>query len=256
MRSLPEKDRRSIAGFYNKKIKMHLFYTSEINGNIAILNESETRHCKVVLRKKQGDEIVITNGKGVSYKAEILELGKRNTTLSVLTEIERISPPLRQLFLAFALTKSSSRFEWMIEKCVEVGVSGFIPLLCERSERKKFNYSRTADIALSAMKQSGRLFLPELHPLVSVDEAVQILKQKGVGRIYSAGQKAENNILDVDDGKEHSAVFIGPEGDFSETELNFMHQNGMNYVNLNGYRLRTETAGLVAITLLNARQAV
>ncbi|TVR76940.1 MAG: 16S rRNA (uracil(1498)-N(3))-methyltransferase [Saprospirales bacterium] len=231
---------------------MQIFYTDKIEGSSAVLDERETRHCLKVLRKRIGDEIMVTDGLGNCFKARIESFSKKSTSLNVLKLEKSEEVPSRLVFLVFSPTKSAARFEWMIEKCVEIGISGFIPILCQNSERKKMNMERTSDIILSAMKQSGRLFLPELHPMTSLDGAISLLKTKSVERLYTAGQKARSSLIQEDDPSKNSAVFIGPEGDFSEEELKLMHQNGMIYVNLNNYRLRTETAGVVAISFLNS----
>ena len=230
---------------------MQIFYTNNITVSTASLDERETRHCLKVLRKRVGDEILITDGKGSCYRARIESFSKKSTSLSLIESVKKEEPASRLVYLVFSPTKSAARFEWMIEKCVEIRVSGFIPVVCKNSERKKINMERTSDIILSAMKQSGRLFLPELHPLMSIDSAIGLLKKKGVDRLYAAGQNAEKHLIQEDDPSLNSAVFIGPEGDFSKGELELMHQNGLIYVNLNNYRLRTETAGVVAISFLN-----
>lgn len=233
-------------------MSLPLFYGKLESGQSAVLNESETRHCLKVLRKKEGDEIHFSDGNGRSYLGIIRESSKRGAVVEVVDVLETRELPSVKITLAFAPTKNSNRFEWLIEKAVEIGVYQIEPFVSKHSERRKMNTRRAGDIALSAMKQSGRLFLPEIKPIRPL---VELIEEGGKveGRTHLvATQGAEESIFALGGSPSEVVVYIGPEGDFSESEMDLMHQNDFNFVTLGNYRLRTETAGVVAVTQLNS----
>lgn len=233
-------------------MSLPLFYGKLESDQSAVLNESETRHCLKVLRKKVGDEIHFSDGKGKRYLGIIRGSSKRGAVVEVVDLLETRELPSVKITLAFAPTKSSNRFEWLIEKAVEIGVYQIVPFVSKHSERKKINTRRAGDIALSAMKQSDRLFLPAIKPLRPL---VELIDEGGKpeGRTHLvATQGAEESICALGGSPPEVVVYIGPEGDFSESEMDLMHQNDFKFVTLGNYRLRTETAGVVAVTQLNS----
>lgn len=230
---------------------MHMFYTTDFIGDkYARLDESESRHCVKVLRKRCGDVISITDGKGNCYQAEIREIKKSYTTLEILEKLGTQKPLNPPIILACAPTKNNSRFEWMVEKSVEIGVSTIFPVLCMNSERKRIKISRLRDIALSAMKQSGRYYLPQIEELIPLEKLVEQLDPAD-WVFLMGGQESDKRLVNMKLERKGKAVFIGPEGDFSSSEKEFMHQKGFKCVNLSAYRLRTETAAIAAVTLLS-----
>ncbi|NNE56237.1 MAG: 16S rRNA (uracil(1498)-N(3))-methyltransferase, partial [Flavobacteriales bacterium] len=149
---------------------MQLFFHPDIEQS-PILPKEESRHLVRVLRKKLGDVIEITNGKGVLFSCEIIGLTEKETQLKILSQ--RIqSPRAKHLTLAVAPTKNIDRFEWMLEKATEIGVEKIVPILCDHSERKVIKPDRLEKIIVAAMKQSLRTYLPKLAPITSFDEAV------------------------------------------------------------------------------------
>jgi 16S rRNA (uracil1498-N3)-methyltransferase len=231
---------------------MQLFYGSVVSEGLAVLSESETRHCMKVLRKGKGDEIRLTDGKGQLFRGRILDGHKKGASVQIIELIESKATPETFVNLAFAPTKNSSRFEWLLEKAVEVGVKRLLPFVGMHSERRKINSERSAGIVLSAMKQSGRLWLPEWLPLQKLSDAIPRVAAEENSLKIAAAQSGEIAVGDLDAGGREVWVFIGPEGDFSEQEYQLMHENGFIFVTLGDFRLRTETAGLVALTLLNS----
>jgi 16S rRNA (uracil1498-N3)-methyltransferase len=231
---------------------MQLFYAHIWRGEFAELDETESGHCARVLRKKVGDEVRVTDGSGLCCKAVVHEISSRTVVLRVVEKVSEEQAPESRIWIAFAPTKNSKRYEWLLEKCTETGTDGFVPLLCDRNERRKINLRRCRDTIRSAMKQSGRLFLPEITDCMTVEKAVAFFDKMGAGEKYLAGQGATELLVDQEMGAGIQVVFVGPEGDFSERELEFMHQKAFKYVNLGEFRLRTETAGLVAATVLSS----
>lgn len=228
---------------------MQLFYCHHIEGDYAYFSEEEARHCVQVLRKKNGDQLSFVDGKGTWFEGEIVETGKKTCVLSILKKTFPYKPLAAKVHLAVAPTKNIARFEWLLEKATEIGVSEISPLYCQRSERKRIRMDRLEKILLAAMKQSLSAWLPRLNELTPFKQFLQNLpasaessqrfiahceteQQIHLGEKYQAGQ-------DV-------IVLIGPEGDFSKEELELAFQHQFEGVSLGPSRLRTETAGMVA----------
>ena len=230
---------------------MYRFFAENTDSEVFTLNESESRHCARVLRKKSGDEILVTNGKGMCVRAEIVSVRSKAVDLRRIEVVEQREPDDIQIWIAFAPTKNSKRYEWMLEKATEAGANGFVPLLCDHRERDKLNFRRCRDILLSAVKQSERLYLPEITDWMKVEEATAFFEKKGAVRQFLTAQNAGEHMANLLPLSGLQVAYIGPEGDFSKAELDLMHQKGFKYVNLGANRLRTETAGLVAAVFLS-----
>jgi 16S rRNA (uracil1498-N3)-methyltransferase len=192
-----------------------------------------------------GESILLTDGKGLEVEAEItkadkktLELKKRKST--------RHDPPVQQIILAISLLKNATRFEWMLEKATEIGITAFYPLLAERTERQHFRGERLRQILISASMQSGRFHFPVLHEPISLTSLVDI---DFSGNKYIAHcMQGEKQVLRRQEGNQ--ILLIGPEGDFSPTELDMALAKGFQPVTLGNTRLRTETAGMVGAVLM------
>ncbi len=230
---------------------MHLFYTNDIRGDLAFLHEEEAKHCALVLRHRVGDEIQWVDGRGGYYQGSIVEMGKKSCVLKAERREHMGENRPWRLTLAVAPTKNMDRTEWLLEKAVEVGMDAFVPLLCERSERKNIRHDRLEKIAVSAMKQSLRAWLPEIYPMMPFKDFV----------VAQTGNPAQLFIAHCmeDQGKsllQHNfmpgrdvCILIGPEGDFSEEEVLFALRSGFVAASLGRYRLRTETAALAAVQI-------
>ncbi len=231
---------------------MQLFYAEKIEEETAFLSETESRHCLKVLRKKEGDPVQVTDGKGNCYEGQLLLVKKGLAAVGKLAVVDQQQQRYPLVSLAVAPTKNNSRLEWLLEKAVEIGLDELQPFVSKHSERRKINERRLGDIALSAMKQSGRYLLPEVQPLVKLEGLLQTDVDEKVLNLVGS-QSAESDISNIDlSGKDRIRLFIGPEGDFSEEEWSVMHQKGFVFVNLGNFRLRTETAGIVGVTLINS----
>ncbi len=224
------------------------FYQPEIiSASSIILTEETSKHCVQVLRMKEGERLQLTDGKGNAYTAAITKSDKRHCTVTVESAIF-LPQPIKQISIGISLLKNANRFEWFLEKATEIGIAEIIPLLCSRTERQHFRFDRMQSIIVAAMLQSQQVWLPNLHqptPLQSVIQAAT-QPQKLIAHCEE-GNKATLLGLNIVNGTQ---LLIGPEGDFTLPEIEMALQHQYQPVSLGNTRLRTETAGIVAVTLL------
>jgi 16S rRNA (uracil1498-N3)-methyltransferase len=224
---------------------MHLFYQPELQNGLFELSEEETRHAVRVLRLNAGDQIEVSDGKGVRAKAEITEISKRSCSFRILEQTKEAEPVLPKV--AIAPTKSIDRYEWFLEKAVELGVSEICPILCSNSERRIIKQERSEKVLLAAMKQSQRNWLPKLHALTSYSDFIANTNEPILIAHCRDTEKVElTNELESD-----SWIMIGPEGDFTLEEIELALNKGATEIDLGASRLRTETAGIFALSVLN-----
>lgn len=227
---------------------MYLFYTNDIRGQQAFLDEEEARHCSQVLRHKIGDLVHCTDGQGMRFEGRIEALNKKGCTLHIEKEEKIPLDRTWRLHLAMAPTKNADRTEWLIEKAVEMGIDVFTPLWCERSERKSIRMDRLEKIALSAMKQSLSAWLPRLETPRNFADFVTA-QTGGTAQLFIAHcmEDAGKMLLQHKYAAGRDVcILIGPEGDFSTAEVQVALQSGFEAVSLGAQRLRTETAALSA----------
>lgn len=234
---------------------MYLFYTPDIETS-HFLSEEESAHCVRVLRYDRGDEILLTDGRGTTYHARITNPHPRHCEFEVLSQEKQDKTHNIYLHVAIAPTKNIERLEWMVEKCTEIGVDEITPLLCRFSERKNLRNDRLEKIILSAAKQSLTPYLPKLNELT--DFATLMQQYGGNGKIDKfiahCYKDEKRELKDALQKGRDVLILIGPEGDFSEQEVELAMAKGFVPVGLGRSRLRTETAGVVAchtVVLLN-----
>ncbi|MDL2227486.1 16S rRNA (uracil(1498)-N(3))-methyltransferase [Bacteroidales bacterium OttesenSCG-928-K03] len=223
---------------------MEIFYQPNIKQGYYSLTEDESRHIIKVLRKNVGDIIKITDGKGKLFNAEIVEIVKKNVSVNALSF--EVKPTGRDYYfhLAVAPTKMMDRFEWIVEKCVEIGIDEISPIICEHSERKVIKNERLTNIAVSAMKQSGNINLPKINEQQTFNE---LMKNKFEGNLCIAHCYDENKSFYFNEVKEgYNLILIGPEGDFSKSEVETAINSAFKPVSLGNSILRVETAAVVA----------
>jgi 16S rRNA (uracil1498-N3)-methyltransferase len=223
-----------------------LFYTPSIQDGLATLDEEESRHLIMVMRRKIGDRLWVTDGLGHYYEAEIVETGKKNAFIRIVAEKGQENIPTFSLHLAIAPTKQMERLEWFVEKATEIGIDEITPLLCQRSERDKLRIDRLQKTALSAMKQSLRARLPKINELTPYPTFIKsaLADQKYIPWCADAPQPHLQSVL-APTGR--ILIMIGPEGDFSTEEVTLAQAHGFMPVSLGAARLRTETAALYAV---------
>lgn len=225
---------------------MHLFYAPEISVDSLdyVLTEEESKHCIRVLRMKQGDEITLLNGRGLASVAVISEDHPKRCKLEITSFIQHERSE-KELHIAIAPTKNMDRMEWFLEKATEIGLSKLTFLKCDHNERGQMKLDRLEKIAISAMKQSKRYFLPELVEFIPFADFVKNHPNGYIGHCYESQKKPLNELTN------RQVFLIGPEGDFSEVEVKLALEQGYQAVSLSDFRLRTETAALMAVMKLS-----
>ena len=223
---------------------MQIFYTPDIAFR-AELPEEEAGHCIRVLRLTEGDEILLTDGKGMFYKAAISRAHPKHCEVDILESWQQPALWNFQLHIAVAPTKNMDRMEWFAEKATEIGIDAITCLNCRFSERKEVKPARLEKILVSAMKQSQKATLPALTGMTDFRTFVT---QPFDGRKFIAHcEEGDKKLLkQLYQPGENALVLIGPEGDFSPEEIELALKNGFLPISLGESRLRTETAALVA----------
>lgn len=223
---------------------MQIFYTPDISVNPE-LPEEEAGHCIRVLRLSEGDEILLTDGKGSFYKASISRAHPKHSEVSILESWRQPALWGFQLHIAVAPTKNMDRMEWFAEKATEIGINGITCLNCRYSERREIKPARLEKIMVSAMKQSQKATLPGLAGMTDFQTFV---KQPFDGRKFIAHcEDGDKTLLkQIYHPEENALILIGPEGDFSPEEIELALKHGFEPISLGDSRLRTETAALVA----------
>jgi len=224
---------------------MHLFYTPDISGNEYYLSEEESKHCTKVLRLKENDIVYLVDGNGGFYKAAISAISGKKCLLRIEETQEEFGKRNYRIHIAIAPTKNIDRIEWFVEKATEIGIDEITPIICQRSERRVVKTDRLEKIAVSAMKQSIKAYLPKINEAQTFNNFV---KQNNASfkciahclpenkQEFKALIKSQNDIL----------ILIGPEGDFTSHEIELALKNNYLPVSLGESRLRTETAGIAA----------
>ena len=225
------------------------FLADDYHDNQVILNEETSRHIAQVLRMQNGSFIQLTDGKGRLLDAEINESHKKRTIVKIIKE-QAIPATSKRITIAISPIKNASRFEWFLEKATEIGINEIIPLICQRTEKEKLRISRLQQIIVSAMLQSRQVWLPVLHEPTTFSQLMEnaVYEKKYIAHCEEEMRK---NLADErQSNSDRVLMLIGPEGDFTPGEINQARDKSFIAVTLGDNRLRTETAGVVAATLL------
>jgi 16S rRNA (uracil1498-N3)-methyltransferase len=226
---------------------MQLYFEQDLAEGILQLSDDNAKHVVRVLRMDVGDTIELTNGKGNYCTATIADTGKQHCSVKI-DKINTAYERPTKIKLAIAFTKNVTRIEWMLEKLVEIGIEEIYPLETSRGERMNFKQERLQKIATAAMCQSKQYFTPIIHDITKLEDLLKnSLSTKLLAHCLDDDHKtsalqwpSDNDFL----------ILIGPEGDFTPNEIDLCVQKGCTPITLGSTRLRTETAGLVACTLL------
>ncbi len=234
--------------------------TGNIPGGTKLtLDEDNSRHIVQVLRMQAGESLQLTDGKGVLLTASILDSHKKKCVVRILSNLTQ-PPREKKVWIAISPLKNASRFEWFLEKATEIGVFGIVPLLCEHTERQHTRPDRLQHILVSAMIQSRQCWLPVLHPPTAFTRLLDEFHpdRRLIAHCLESPRPTEA-LADWTRRPPGSApissapatlILIGPEGDFSPKEVEAALAKEFLPVTLGTNRLRTETAGVVAATLL------
>lgn len=224
------------------------FFDGNINDEL-VLSPEESNHAIKVMRSKVADRVAIINGQGVHAIGEIIDAHPKKCRIEIL-EIRREEEEGSKVFVAISPTKSNDRIEFFLEKATEIGLNGVIPLMAKNNERTKVNMGRWRKVVISAVKQSKRLWMPVIHEPMKMEDLVSREWDGFVKLIAYCEDLPEQSITSFQDSSENKLLLIGPEGDFTSEEVKLCEENGFHRVNLGENRLRTETAGIVGVTLL------
>jgi 16S rRNA (uracil1498-N3)-methyltransferase len=221
------------------------FFAGTLKGDHYTFDTFESRHIAKVLRKKEGDILYITDGKGTVAEAEIIYLDRNKVKTAIKKKIH-LPPPERKLHVYIAPTKSIDRFEWFLEKATELGVWEITPVITKLTERKKINYERLEKIIVSAVKQAKRAYKPTLNPIEKLSGTFEKAENLFIARCKP--EKIDNKHFI---SQQSASVLIGPEGGFSADELVKLKE--FPAVLLGENRLRTETAGIASVCLFYSK---
>ncbi len=230
---------------------MQLFYAPDITPPLYTLSEEESKHCIKVLRLRLGDTLHITDGRGAMHLCRIVEAHHHHCTVEVVQTEQNYCPLGYSLTMAVAPTKIIDRFEWFLEKATEVGVSRIVPIECDHSERRTIKHDRELRVITSAVKQSLKAYHPILDEITPLRQliATPFEGRKLIAHCDPTSQE-RSYLPAIIKKNENILILIGPEGDFSPEEINFALENGFEPISLGTQRLRTETAAVVATTMV------
>lgn len=231
-------------------MSLPFFFVDPLTEKTVQLDEATSKHVISVLRMEKGESLLLTDGKGRKATAEIVDDNRKRCVVQVVsTATAAETQPY--VCIAISIVKNASRFEWFLEKATEIGVNEIIPLLCDRTEKEKFRYDRMQGILVSAMLQSQQAWLPRLHEPQSFEQVVkQATAEKKLIAHCLPEEKTQLSSLVPHPS---TLLLVGPEGDFTPREIELALANQFGAVALGQTRLRTETAGLVAATLLKMK---
>ena len=211
------------------------------------LSEVTSKHCIQVLRMRAGESLHLTDGIGNLYTASIVEPDKKKTVVKIELVVHTPAPT-KNVCIAIGLLKNTGRFEWFLEKATEMGVTKIVPLICERSERSNLKEERMRGVLVAALIQSKQTWLPILTEPLSV--AAFIKKHPAAQGLIAHCEDGNKTTLNEVPNSNDCSILIGPEGDFTPSEIEAALAANYLPVSLGNTRLRTETAGMVAAALL------
>jgi 16S rRNA (uracil1498-N3)-methyltransferase len=213
------------------------------------LNENSSRHIIQVLRMHAGEDLRLTDGRGLSVLAKISEANKKKCLVQI-TEKQKKEPPLRRIQIALSLLKNASRFEWFLEKSTELGISEIIPLKSTRTEKQQFRMDRMQGILESALIQSQQVWIPVLHEPQNYNTWVEKVQadQKFIAHCEDGKKRKLSDMIETNASSQ--LILIGPEGDFTNEEIKLALGHQFMAVELGENRLRSETAAVAAAAVL------
>lgn len=233
---------------------MQLFYANTINNEQEnfIFPKEESRHIVRVLRKKTGDILFVTDGKGQLFELAITIPNDKKCVAVIKSVKKQAFSRAYKIHVAIAPTKSNDRLEWFLEKATELGIDEITPIICQQSERKIIKKPRLEKILIAAMKQSLQFTLPKLNDAISFAEFIK--KPYDDVQKYIAHCEDDDNkqtLKNLVKPQENALILIGPEGDFSPKEISQAFEANYKPISLGNTRLRTETAGIHAVAMVH-----
>ncbi|HZY26026.1 MAG TPA: 16S rRNA (uracil(1498)-N(3))-methyltransferase [Bacteroidales bacterium] len=225
---------------------MEIFYAPDINGNTYTLDKKESRHIIRVLRMTKGQDVKLIDGKGKLFTGIIASPDQNKCVIEITGKIMDFEKRNYRLHIAISPLKNPERFEWFIEKSVEIGIDEITPIICRNTEKPGIKAERINNLIISAMKQSLKASKPSLNEPVNFKDFISG-HSEGI-RIIAHCEKSlkRSGIAEVYQKNKDAIILIGPEGDFSKDEIDYAVANDYLPVHLGSSRLRTETAGIAA----------
>jgi 16S rRNA (uracil1498-N3)-methyltransferase len=228
-------------------MRLHRFYIGEEIGDhkaLRLTDESLVHQLRNVFRMTVGGQFILFDNSGFEYQVMIVSFDKNEVQASVISQHEVETPHVRELHLFCSLIKKD-KFEWVLEKGTELGVTQFIPLISDRSEKKSFNVARAEKIITEASEQSGRARLPVIAPVTSFDEAL-------TSDFPCFAFHPEGAVFTIEHTHTFSplGVFIGPEGGWTDREVFLFRKHDIKVSSLGPQILRAETAALAISSLI------
>jgi 16S rRNA (uracil1498-N3)-methyltransferase len=225
---------------------MHIFYAPDITGNTYTLDENESKHSVRVLRMRAGTYVELIDGRGNLFKGIISNPDPKKCTIEITSILKDFGKRNYGLHIAISPLKNPDRFEWFIEKSVEIGVDQITPVICQYSEKKNIKVERVNNLIISAMKQSIKATRTVLNETCTFNNFIYS-KFTEIRMIAHCNESIERSrISEVYSRNENAIILIGPEGDFSKEEILAASENKFSSIHLGPSRLRTETAGIAA----------
>lgn len=232
---------------------MDYFYTNpeNIENKKIIIDTQEFKHLTHVMRKKMGDFIKVVDGKGNAYDVILKEMTAKRAVGEIIATYTNHNEPSLSVTLGVGILKNPSKFDFLVEKVVEIGVNNIVPLTTSRTIPSHAKIDRWQKLAISAMKQCGRSYLPRIHPLIKLcdflkeynEYDLKLVAHQELGKISRMEKFVTPSIKSI-------VVLIGPEGGFDENEIEQCLESGFVKINFGCRRLRTETAAIVAASTL------
>jgi len=235
-------------------LKVRIYLDKKLNlGLDLILEKEDTHYLNNVMRLREGDNVFLFNSKDGEFKGEIVSFDKKKIKVRLNSKIENTNKP-GKISLIFSLIKSS-KLDYLIQKCTEIGVKSFVPVISEKSIAKNLNIKRTEKIIKESCEQSNQLILPVIHEVEKLEKKLKSFDKNSI--IFFADINSSNNKIEAvhENNKNHEFyLLVGPEGDFSLKERDLL--NSMSNcipISLGQNILRSETAAVVGLTLLNSQ---
>jgi 16S rRNA (uracil1498-N3)-methyltransferase len=234
-------------------LKVRIYLDKKLNLDLDLILEKEDAHYLTnVMRLREGDNLFLFNSKDGEFKGEIIAFDKKNIKVKLISKIENINKP-GKISLIFSLIKSS-KLDYLIQKCTEVGIKSFYPVISEKSVAKNLNIQRTEKIIKESCEQSNQLYLPAIHSVEKLEKKLKSLDKNSIvffADINSSNKKIEEVIKNNKNREFY--LLIGPEGDFSLKERDLLNSmSNCISISLGQNILRSETAAVVGLVILNS----
>lgn len=230
-------------------MRLHRFYINKKLNNdsqLTIDDQGLIHQLRNVFRYGVGDMVVLFDGNGNDYICEIISLDKKEAEVKITEKKKGITPD-KEVWLFFSLIKKDNA-ELILQKCTELGVSNFVPIISERSEKKDLNIERARKILIEASEQCGRSDIPKLHEVSSLSEVIEKYSKK-INLIAFDSSGTQNSKLKTENFP--VGLLVGPEGGFTDDELEIFKQNNIPVYSLGKLTLRAETAAIAVVSLMN-----